>query len=125
MSELPAELKTILAQSFALRTTFARRDGTPRTLETTFGWSGAGEVVLSGFPGKRDWVASLARSPEVQVHTVQTDTDSDGLGDPCDPTPVPEPGAFSLLVAGCLVLTRLHRRDGVGSPERASAGLEV
>jgi hypothetical protein len=40
----------------------------------------------------------------------QTDTDSDGLGDPCDPTPVPEPGAFSLLVAGCLVLTRLHRR---------------
>ena len=40
----------------------------------------------------------------------QTDTDSDGLGDPCDPTPVPEPGALGLLLTGCAVLVRLHRR---------------
>lgn len=71
MTALPEDLKAILGHSFALRTTFARRDGSPRTLETTFGWSGADEVVLSGFPGKRDWVASLARNPEVRVHTVE------------------------------------------------------
>jgi len=71
MPEFPDELKAILRQSFALRTTFARRDGSPRTLETTYGWSGGDEIVLSGFPGKRDWVASLARSPKVEVHTVE------------------------------------------------------
>ena len=71
MPELPHELKAILDQSFALRTTFARRDGLPRTLETTYGWSGGDEIVLSGFPGKRDWVASLAQNPEVVVHTVE------------------------------------------------------
>ena len=71
MADLPAELETILAESFALRTTFARRDGTLRTLETTYGWSGGDEVILSGFPGKRDWVASLARCPDVQIHTVE------------------------------------------------------
>jgi hypothetical protein len=71
MYAISADLEAILEQSFALRTTFARRDGSLRTLETTYGWSGAGEVVLSGFPGKRDWVASLARSPDVVIHTVE------------------------------------------------------
>ncbi len=71
MPELPHELKAILGQSFALRTTFARRDGSPRTLETTYGWSGGDHIVLSGFPGKRDWVASLAQTTDVVVHTVE------------------------------------------------------
>ena len=71
MEDLPEGLRVILAESFALRTTFARRDGTPRTLETTYGWSGEDEIVLSGFPGRRDWVASLVASPEVVVHTVE------------------------------------------------------
>jgi len=80
MDDLPENLKRILAGSFALRTTFARRDGTPRTLETTYGWSGADEIVLSGFPGKRDWVASLAANPEVEVHTVEGDPGFDLSG---------------------------------------------
>ncbi|MDE0885113.1 MAG: hypothetical protein OSB70_06235 [Myxococcota bacterium] len=73
MDELPESLRRILADSFALRTTFARRDGTPRTLESTYGWSGGDEIVLSGFPGKRDWVASLGTNPMVVVHTVEGD----------------------------------------------------
>lgn len=71
MSEWPPELSEILKRSFVVRTSFARRDGSLRTLETTFGWSGGREIVLSGFPGKRDWVASLSRSPEVVLHTVE------------------------------------------------------
>ena len=71
MSDWTPELKEILRRSFVVRTTFARKDGTLRTLETTFGWSGGREVVLSGFPGKRDWVASLGRNPEVILHTVE------------------------------------------------------
>ena len=71
MTELTEDLRRVLAASFAIRTTFRRKDGTPRTLETTFGWSGGPFVVLSGFPGPRDWVASLARSPDVVLHTVE------------------------------------------------------
>ena len=71
MSEWPPELSEILKRSFVVRTSFARKDGSLRTLETTFGWSGGREIVLSGFPGKRDWVVSLSRSPEVVLHTVE------------------------------------------------------
>lgn len=71
MSDLPSDLQRILGESFAIRTTVLRRDGTPRTVETTYWWDGAREIVLSGFPGRRDWVASMARSPQVVVHTVE------------------------------------------------------
>jgi hypothetical protein len=71
LSDFPPDLQQILRDSFALRTTVLRRDGTPRTVETTYWWDGGREVVLSGFPGKRDWVASMRRSPQVQVHTVE------------------------------------------------------
>ena len=69
--ELPEDLRRILADSFVLRTTLTRKTGAPRTLETTYWWDGEREIVLSGFPGKRDWVASLARNPRVTLHTVE------------------------------------------------------
>lgn len=77
MSDLPEALQAILRGSFALRTTLARRDGSLRTIETTYWWDGDREIALSGFPGRRDWVASLARQPLVVVHTVE-------LGPPWD-----------------------------------------
>ena len=70
--KLPAELEKILADSFYIRTTLVRKNGTPRTIETTFVWEKGGDkIVLSGYPGKRDWVASMSRNPAVTVHTVE------------------------------------------------------
>jgi len=72
--KLPAELKKILADSFYIRTTLMRKNGTPRTIETTYVWTqenGVNKIVLSGYPGKRDWVASMSRNPEVTVHSVE------------------------------------------------------
>jgi hypothetical protein len=40
----------------------------------------------------------------------QTDTDDDGLGDACDPTPLPEPTQIAMLAAGAIGLGQLHRR---------------
>jgi len=40
----------------------------------------------------------------------QTDTDADGLGDACDPTPAPEPGLLAMFGAGLPVLAWMHRR---------------
>ena len=40
----------------------------------------------------------------------QLDTDTDGLGDLCDPTPLPEPGQILTLTIGLLGLGRLNRR---------------
>ncbi len=71
MPALPDDLKRILRDSFYLRTTLRRRDGSPRVIETTYYWDGADQIVLSGYPGKRDWVASMSRDPEVTVHTVE------------------------------------------------------
>ncbi len=60
----------------------------------------------------RDWdlfVDGIDNCPGVS-NDAQTNTDEDGLGDPCDPTPVPQPTAISLLAAGFLGLSALHRR---------------
>tara|TARA_A100001037_G_C14919841_1_gene531148 strand:+ start:130 stop:672 length:543 start_codon:yes stop_codon:yes gene_type:complete len=73
-NKLPAQLEKILSESFYIRTTLIRKNGTPRTVETTYVWLQEGDVnkiILSGYPGKRDWVASMSRNSKVTVHTVE------------------------------------------------------
>ena len=65
-------MQRILKTSFCIRTTLTRKNGTRRVVETTYVWDGGDKVVLSGHPGKRDWVASMARNPEVILHTVES-----------------------------------------------------
>ena len=72
--KLPAQLEKILSDSFYIRTTVTRKNGNKRTIETTYVWSqenGVNKIILSGYPGKRDWVASMARNAEVTVHSVE------------------------------------------------------
>jgi len=65
-------LRRILDASFVIRVSHAgRRSGLPRILETTFHWDGADKIVLSGYPGKRDWVANMGANPSVVVYTVE------------------------------------------------------
>ena len=72
MRELDPRLGVILEDSFYIRTTMIRRrSGGPRTVETTYYWNGADEVVLSGYPGRRDWVANINANPTVTLHTAE------------------------------------------------------
>jgi len=65
------ELREILSDSFYIRATITRRDGRPRTVEMTFYWDGGDRLYFSGYPGKRDWVATMARHPTLMIHTVE------------------------------------------------------
>ncbi len=78
MLTLPSDLRLILEHSFYIRTTMKRRrSGLPRTVETTYVWDGGNCVVISGYPGKRDWVANMAANPDVTLHTVEGDRSYD------------------------------------------------
>jgi deazaflavin-dependent oxidoreductase (nitroreductase family) len=75
---LPKDLVRILDQSFVIQiTATGRRSGLPRTFEVTYVWDGDSRIYVSGYPGKRDWVANLAASPAVVVHTVQGEANYD------------------------------------------------
>jgi hypothetical protein len=69
---LPSDLRDILASSFFIRFSGkGRRSGRIRTTETTYVWDGARTLYVSGYPGKRDWVANLSADPFTTVHTVE------------------------------------------------------
>lgn len=72
MQALSEDVREILGHSFYIRTTMVRRKTrTPRTIETTYVWDGDRRVYLSGYPGKRDWVANMAANSLVTLHTVE------------------------------------------------------
>ena len=71
-SGLPPEFRVILASSFFIRfSTTGRRTGARRTTETTYVWDGGKRIYVSGYPGRRDWIANAAASPDITLHTVE------------------------------------------------------
>ena len=73
---LPEDLLHALSRDFFIRfTTIGRWSGAPRTTETTFVWPtrprGINLLYVSGYPGKRDWVANARAHPFVTIHTVE------------------------------------------------------
>ena len=69
---LPDGLRRTLRESFVVRVSHrGRRTGISRVLESTFTWDGGLRVYLSGYPGRRDWVANMAAHPNVTLHTVE------------------------------------------------------
>ena len=64
--------RRVLDASFVIRVTHrGRRSGLPRVLESTYCWDRVGKIYLSGYPGRRDWVANMAADPDVTVYTVE------------------------------------------------------
>ena len=71
--EFPPDLLESLEHDFFIRfTTTGRRTGLPRTSETTFVWNrDTSSLIVSGYPGKRDWLANMGANPNVTLHTVE------------------------------------------------------
>jgi len=100
--------------------TFDASDGTStteaalRTLaastDVTFTCVPAGSGTRMALNRDRDLFLDSPDNCPAVPNDDQIDTDMDGLGDPCDPTPVPEPAAAMLLFAGISGLLSLHRR---------------
>jgi hypothetical protein len=73
-SDIEHQFRSIVASSFFLRTTMRRRkSGGNRTIETTYVWDGDRRMVISGYPGPRDWVANMGANSDVTVSTVEGD----------------------------------------------------
>ena len=100
--------------------TFDASDGTSTTDGALRALAGATDVTFTcvppgsgtrmGINRDRDAVLDAADNCPGVPNDAQTDTDTDGLGDACDPTPVPEPAQLLMLASGIALLRVLHRR---------------
>ena len=61
-------LRRILDASFVIRVSHVgRKSGRPRVLETTYYWDRGNKIYLSGYPGRRDWVANMSANPTLTL----------------------------------------------------------
>jgi deazaflavin-dependent oxidoreductase (nitroreductase family) len=56
-------------------TTFGRRTGLPRRIEIWW-FHVEGRFVITGTPGRRDWLANIRADPRVIVHAAGVDIDA-------------------------------------------------
>ena len=95
-------------------TTYGRRSGEPRRIETWF-YNVDGRIYLSGTPGRRDWYANLQANPGLVFHLKQ----SANADLPARARPVTDPDERRAAVAGIFrVLGRLGDEESwvAGSP---------
>ena len=72
MLEIPKELVKTLNDSFLIRISIkGRKTKNSRVVELTYYWDGYKKIYLSGYPGKRDWVANMKANDNVILHTVE------------------------------------------------------
>ena len=68
----PSPLRASLESAFFIRfTTTGRHSGLARVTETTYVWDGDRRLYISGYPGRRDWIANMEGNARVRVHTVE------------------------------------------------------
>jgi deazaflavin-dependent oxidoreductase (nitroreductase family) len=66
-------------------TTIGRKTGRPRRIEIWW-FHVDGRFVITGTPGRRDWLANIHANPDVTIHVAGSDI-------PARATPVEDPGA--------------------------------
>ncbi len=70
-NDLNTHLEAYLQSSFLIRTkTKRRKTKTSYVFESTFVSDGNRTIYLSGYPGRRDWVANISANPDVTIHSV-------------------------------------------------------
>ena len=69
--DLNTHVEAYLQGSFLIRTkTKRRKTKTSYVFESTFVSDGNRTIYLSGYPGRRDWVANISANPDVTLHSV-------------------------------------------------------
>lgn len=66
------KFQLILKNSFLLRVEHkGRLTHKTRVVEVTYYWDGLKRIILSGYPGRRDWVANMSENHQVLIYTVE------------------------------------------------------
>ena len=71
----PDVLEQLASQQTIDITTYGRKSGSARRIEIW--WFRVGDrFVITGTPGRRDWLANVANDPRIVIHTKDSDIDA-------------------------------------------------